>query len=122
MFAMFGEYILVRLRTLLSGGYPYCFECWYCTATDEERAIAHEAELEAEEHTEWLIEEWGRKRVEQRMCKFQTLAVMLLGFKRWSRRVVARVEAEYAADGPRGQQIIQEWSAMNSQAHPSGRT
>ena len=39
-------------------------------------------------------------------------AVMLLGFKRWSRRAVARVEAEYAPDGPRGQQIIQEWSAM----------
>ena len=43
---MFGKSLGPLVRTLLSGGYPYCFECWYCTATDEERAIAHEAELE----------------------------------------------------------------------------
>ena len=88
------------------GGFRYCFECYYATATDEERAMIHEAERKAEEYTDWLIEEsdmeWEHKRVERRMRKFQTLAVMLLGFKRWSRRAVARVEAEYAADGPRG--------------------
>ena len=33
----------------------------------------------------------------------------------WSRRAVARIETEYAPDGPRGREIIQEWSALSNQ-------
>ena len=33
----------------------------------------------------------------------------------WSRRAIARIEAEYAPDGPRGRQIIQEWSALSNE-------
>ena len=84
-----------------------CEDCRYSRLSDEERAIFRREEDKAICYAENEFYDWLSLCNRQ---KWYTVSFLLLGFKRWSRRALDRVEAEYAPDGPRGRQIIQEWS------------
>ena len=84
----------------------HCHDCWLrYVATEEER----EQQAEWEKEGMRLVDEAEYEDSMKLMCKWHVLVALHLGLLRWSQRAVAKVEAEYAPDGPRGKRIILDW-------------